>query len=647
MRPTLVWLVAAAIASPCGADVFRVRHTGDSGDYSLRWAIEQANANPGRDKITFAARLKGSGIWPRTLLPRITDGQTIIKADIDADGAPDITLNGGRLAAGPGLCITGNRCVVSGLAIVGFPGAGIEVPEAQACTIKTCHIGVDLAGTTPKENGWGDILLDDTDACVIGGTAPGDRNVICGANTAGGGRAVALWGACDTRVLNNYIGVARDGQTALGSGGLGIDLGLGIGRTPTGNVIGGARSLGEGNVFGGLLDAIRLRSAEDNLVQGNNFGLAADGDSLLRIEEVCIAIANGSQRNTIGGTDPDLRNAFAGSAAAGVRISSALTADNEIQGNYFGLNVAGTAQRRLRSGVEMSSSAGANTIGGATASGGNYFALKWPHPGQATIRLFSGAGDGSLIQRNTFGVRPDGTLAAEFGAALYMTSVSVRFIGNTIARHGIGVYSAGAGADPRVFRNTFRDCTWAVRIDLDGSCQLGNLGNTPTGDDGGNVFQSSNTWHIYNLTPNRIRAEGNDFGTTSRSAINAKIWDKRDNDSLGRVDFSPLAGGVLPTGATLALTGLAALPTRSGGAELAFSLSAPAGVTVSILNIAGRPVATAAHERSCGAGLQRLTWSGRSDRGIAVPNGTYLVRVVARDGAGAEASGIGALSLSR
>ncbi len=647
MRPTLVWLIAAAIVSPCGADVFRVRHTGDPGDYSLRWAIDQANANPGRDKITFAARLKGGGIWPRAPLPRITDGQTIIKADIDADGAPDITLNGGKLVAGNGLSIAGDRCVVSGLSIIRFPDAGIEVAGAQACTIKTCHVGVDLAGTTAKENGWGDVLLDDADECVIGGTAPGDRNVICGANALGAGYGIGLWGAWDTRVINNYIGVARDGQTALGSGGVGIDLGLGVGRTPTGNVIGGARRLGEGNVFGGLLDAIRLRTAEDNLIQGNNFGLAADGDSLLRIDEVCIAIANGSQRNTIGGTDPDLRNVFAGSAAAGIRISSALTAENEIQGNYFGLNVGGTAQRRLRSGVEMSSGAGANTIGGATASAGNYFAPKWPDPGQTTIRLFSGAGEGSLIQRNTFGIRPDGTDALDSGAAIYVSGVSIRVIGNTIARHSIGVYSAGAGTDPRAFRNTFRDCTWAVRIDVDGSCQLGNLGNTPTGDDGGNVFQPSNTWHIYNLSPNRIRAEGNDFGTTSRSAINAKIWDKRDNDSLGRVDFSPLAGGVLPTGATLALTGLAALPTRSGGAELAFSLSAPADVTVSVLNIAGRPVATVARDRPCGAGLQRMAWNGRSNRGMPVPNGTYLVRVVVRDGTGAEATGIGALSLSR
>ncbi len=647
MRLTLVWLIAAAMAGPSGADVYRVRHTGDTGDYSLRWAIEQANANPGRDKITFAARLKGKGIWPRTPLPWITDNRTIIKADVDADGVPDITLNGARLTVGDGLSITGDGCVVSGLSIVRFPDAGIEVAGGQACTIKTCHIGVNLAGTTPKKNGTGDILLDDTDDCVIGGSLPDDRNVICATNSAGAGYGIALAGAWNTRVINNYIGVARDGQTILGGGGTGIQMTLGVGRVPTGNVIGGARSLGEGNVFGGLRDGLWLKSAEDNLIQGNNFGLAADGDTILGIDERCIAIQHGSRRNTIGGTDADLRNAFAGGALAGVRIDDATTTDNHIQGNYFGLNVAGTAQRRLQCGVEMGSQAGPNTIGGGPASAGNYFTPKLPPYGQVGIRCYSGAGDGSVIQRNIFGVRPDGTGTVELGAAVYVADVSVRIIGNTIARSGIGVYSSGAAANPRVYRNTFRDCTRAVRIDVDASCELGNLGNTPTGDDGKNIFQPSNTWHICNLTSNRIRAEGNDFGTTSRSAINAKLWDKRDDDSLGRVDFSPLMGGVLPTGTALALTGLAAAPTGAGGAEIAFTLSGPAEVTITILNVAGRPVATLAREKSCGPGVQRMAWNGRSSRGIPVPNGTYLARIVARDGTGAAANAVCALRVSR
>jgi hypothetical protein len=155
--------------------------------------------------------------------------------------------------------------------------------------------------------------------------------------------------------------------------------------------------------------------------------------------------------------------------------------------------------------------------------------------------------------------------------------------------------------------------------------------------------------YICNLTANRIKAEGNRFGTTSRTAIDAKIWDRRDDNTLGRVDFNPLAGGVIPSGETVPLTvaSATALPTGSGGAEIAFSLSAPASVTVGVFNIAGRPVAALVRGTPADAGLQRVMWSGRGHTGTQVPNGTYLVRVLARDDDGQQAQALCTLRLRK
>jgi len=213
---------------------------------------------------------------------------------------------------------------------------------------------------------------------------------------------------------------------------------------------------------------------------------------------------------------------------------------------------------------------------------------------------------------------------------------------------GISVAGAYEPALARVYDNVFRLCGTAVAIAAtSSSAHLGNLGNASTTDDGGNTFRSTNTWHVYNLSANAIKAEGNDWNTTSKAAINAKIWDRRDEPKLGRVNFDPLEGGVSPTGDTVAalqLTGACAVPTR-GGAEIAFTLSAPADVTVEVLNIAGRPIATVAHDVAAEAGTQRVVWSGCADTGLRAPSGRYLVRVTARNADGQEASGLAPVAL--
>lgn len=89
-----------------------------------------------------------------------------------------------------------------------------------------------------------------------------------------------------------------------------------------------------------------------------------------------------------------------------------------------------------------------------------------------------------------------------------------------------------------------------------------------------------------------------------------------------------------PSGPTVtAASPLAISAARAGQAGLAatvsFTLSAPAEVSATVLNLAGRPVAQLPAE-AFGAGSQTLSWNTRGSSGVKVPAGQYLVRLRAR-----------------
>ena len=94
------------------------------------------------------------------------------------------------------------------------------------------------------------------------------------------------------------------------------------------------------------------------------------------------------------------------------------------------------------------------------------------------------------------------------------------------------------------------------------------------------------------------------------------------------------------------VTSLSAVPTARG-AQIVFTLSAPAEVQAEVLNIAGRPVKLITPGSAMAAGTQTMVWTGQSDAGLPVPNGTYLVRVTARGADGSSSQGLGTVTVRR
>jgi IPT/TIG domain/FlgD Ig-like domain len=123
----------------------------------------------------------------------------------------------------------------------------------------------------------------------------------------------------------------------------------------------------------------------------------------------------------------------------------------------------------------------------------------------------------------------------------------------------------------------------------------------------------------------------------------------RVSDASGAATGAPtlwLRGPKVSAASGGVVTSLAAVPTEQG-AQVTFQLTAEAYVSVTIVNLAGRPVRTLCHERPCGAGANTLLWDARSGQGVRAPNGTYLVQAVAHSPAGATERALAALSLNR
>ena len=68
---------------------------------------------------------------------------------------------------------------------------------------------------------------------------------------------------------------------------------------------------------------------------------------------------------------------------------------------------------------------------------------------------------------------------------------------------------------------------------------------------------------------------------------------------------------------------------KGGGVALTYTLSRPASVQMTIMNVAGRQIRVLTRDAAGQAGVNTAAWDLRSDSGLRVPAGRYLVRVQA------------------
>ncbi len=391
-----VMLVAAGWHT-AGAATFTVTSTNDAGMGSLREAVSGANTNQGADVIAFDSDAFPSGLTTSIVLGsnlQLTDtsGGTII----EGDGRVRLTAVSKTFNC---IEVHSNDNVIRGLQIVGCWGGivldrnfashaniiGGTVPSQRNVISDNQHVGIAIDG--PQSSGnvvIGNYIGLDADGAaalgeqavgvdiahgaysnIVGGTTPGERNVISGNMFVGVSITdTTQEGTRDNYIRGNYIGTDYTGMYPIPNN----QGGVGIAFDASGNVIGGSAP-GAGNVISGNTgltpDGIRIGIlASGNFVYGNIIGLTADMSAPLP-NGFGIYMAGDTNGNRIGGLGPNEANIISGNTEWGLAIGDN-SRNNVIEGNYIGTDPSAKALGNrcgLRMGASPEGAAEDNQIG--------------------------------------------------------------------------------------------------------------------------------------------------------------------------------------------------------------------------------------------------------------------------------------------
>jgi len=413
-------------------DPLIVINTDDSGPGSLRQAILDANANPGKDFIHFNIPEYGVHfIEPTTVLPSITDTlvingltQPLARWNTNPPGLgfntePKILIEGSHTGAGAtGLLIDANDCEIYGLVINLFAQHGISV-QGNNNLVRDCFIGVDSLGNQSSYYGNGVFGIqiisannNEIRACIVSDNGGTEQNP--GISISGGSTL--------NLVAGNLIGTDITGTLPTPNSGSGIN----IGDSP-GNTIGGLDSTDRNIIYGGIQlggvtttankiignycgpDVSGLAAIDQgggitigggaynnevgpaNVISGNTshglrivdqntsynrifdntFGLDRTGDNILGNGSSNIVIENASY-NIIGGETADSSNIISGSGDYGIHIIGSFSMGNRVEGNYIGTNATGDQARgNTLEGISIADTASYNIIGPDNVISGN------------------------------------------------------------------------------------------------------------------------------------------------------------------------------------------------------------------------------------------------------------------------------------
>lgn len=399
-----------------------VTNTNNTGDGSLRAAIDYANLNSGA-LVTFdipdtdpGYQTSGSDRWWR-IAP--TSGfSPITAADITIDGTtqtnnrgnvnslgPEIELYGADAGGGVnGLQLAGGGALVQGLVINSFLASGIELVSA-ANTVAGCFIGTNALGTLDLGNTTYGVEINNVGSNTVGGTTAAARNVISGNLDDG----IIMWntGATSNLIQGNYIGLNATGSGPVGN----VSNGIKIGGGAHDNTVGGSTSEAR-NVLSGNEDGVQIsENGAGNKIYGNYIGTDVTGTLAIPNLRHGVVLYNGANGTLVGGATAGQGNVISGNADTGIVIDGnggAATTLNTIAGNLIGTDKDGAADIPNSSeGVHLFGGANVNTIGGTVPGARNVISGN----AQSGVRLSDAGTTGNILQGNYVGLDATGTAA--------------------------------------------------------------------------------------------------------------------------------------------------------------------------------------------------------------------------------------------
>ena len=307
--------------------------------------------------------------------------------------------------------------------------------RAQA-TIQGNYIGTDVTGTNDITGGHGIYVLSTTGTINVGGSNPGEGNLISGNNNG-------IWVTSNAtlNITGNLIGTDPTGTSTIGNSGHGI-------LANTGSLTIGGDTAAERNIISGNgSTGIRIDGGGTHLIEGNYIGIDITGTVDLGNGTHGIRVSGGAS-TTIGGDTAGERNIISGNDLNGI-----VTTDGNnitIQGNYIGTDVNGT------------SDLGNGTEGVSITGGTNILVTDNVISGNGAAGIIVTASD-PTIQNNLIGTDASGlNPIANDGNGISVTGGTGTTIGgtgaaNTIAYNsGDGVQVDGATNNP-ISRNSIFD----------------------------------------------------------------------------------------------------------------------------------------------------------------------------------------------
>jgi hypothetical protein len=319
-------------------------------------------------------------------------------------------------------------------------------------------IGFNILGAGPHTIELLSVLPTITDAVTIDGyTQPGAQS-----NTRARGSDAKLLIELSGRGnngFNMYYGLKiTAGNTTI--------RGLAINRF-------GYESASTGQFYPGII----LKTNGGNTIAGNYIGVDTSG-TINRGNGGDGVQINNVSKNSIGGAAPAARNVIAGNGNAGVWISGTAATTNTVQGNYIGVNAAGTAAIGNLHGIIISEGAN-NLVGGTAAGAGNVISGN----GSMGLEIDGPGVTKTLVQGNYIGTGASGTTAlGNYVFGVRINGASGNIIGGAAAGAGnvisgnladginMGYIGQGVTRDNIVQGNR-------IGTDVSGAHDLGNAGS--------------------------------------------------------------------------------------------------------------------------------------------------------------------------
>ena len=478
-RATWLMTLGLLFAAPAAAATYTVTNTNDSGSGSFRECLMVANATPpGPHRIVFNIPVAGvqtihlASDLPGLANPTAIDGTS----QPGFNSVPLLELDGTLCSTG--INLSAPHSSLKGFILNRFGSTGVFV-SSQACSLQTCYVGTNAAGTAASANGSFGVYVSGSDA-MIGGRMPAHRNVISGNGFMG---IALIAGAARDTVMNNFVGTDVTGTVAVPNVGYGIETGGATQVLIDGNLVSGNTG------FGLYVDSSSEPAPADGVRITRNFiGTDASGQHALPNTGKGIDLL--SSYTIVGGINAG--NVISGNGDFGILLDGVfLPSFHQILGNKIGVSADGTRPLgNAAGGINLYFSSN-NIIGVSRGDGsGNIIGAN----GGAGIQI-DGTSVNNAIQGNAIGTSFNGALALGNTGAALTTESDLATIGgsglagNVIAHNNGGVYIDGV-------QNTIEgNLTFQNGPGLGIDCMQPALGVTPNDappdpDDGGNHLQN-------------------------------------------------------------------------------------------------------------------------------------------------------------